>query len=156
MTLKSPISIGLAFACFSWQTSCSNPKLDLQNARAEFDTKDLAMAIKSYMQDYEAPPLFKNPKEEKNIILSAKLIGIIDGSNKEKNPKERRYFASNAPHYGKGYSDPGGRDFQVLFDLNNDGEVSYRGETYKTSILVISLGPDGKPSEDDITSKKKK
>lgn len=147
-TLLSAVAI-LAFSTSSY----AGDKAEANITKSKQYCLSLAVSIQSYRDDYGYFPASLDKEKDTTFTSSADFISVIDGTDEKSNPRKKRYLFLDAKRLGKKLLDPWGREYQVVLDCNYDGKLTYKGNVEEASVIVYSLGPDGKVSKDDIVTK---
>jgi prepilin-type N-terminal cleavage/methylation domain-containing protein len=127
-----------------------------KKAQARNDVNQIAMAFKAFQLEYGRLPGTGStdgaaPDDWITTLTSTNTL----------NPRGIVFFEPKVAKGGKGglsnnvYYDPWGKAYTVLLDLNYDNKLATNNQTYFTTAIVQSLGPDGSNNTtDDILNVK--
>lgn len=117
--------------------------------KAKGEVNTIAMAVKQYYNDYGRMPDAAGP----GAAPSTTVVQILIANNTAKNPRNTVYLETETSDTTGIFLDPWGNQYEIFLDHNYDGKTDYDGQSYRTSAVAVSNGPDGSAgTPDDIAS----
>jgi prepilin-type N-terminal cleavage/methylation domain-containing protein len=136
-------------------------------SKAQSEAKNIEGAIFLFKKDYGYFPVPKNAQAvasdggllddtgSKSLLQVLMAEPLNYNLNDQLNTRKQNYLDMDALGTDGTLEDPWGKQYRMKLDLNYDGEIDYpsSGDTYKTTVIVVSSGPDRAfDTDDDIAT----